>query len=221
MSGWLWLCVRMYPRRWRRRYERELVALIEDTGFGWREGLDLIAGGLTMRLTRLATLPLLAALAGAAIGTMFWQRTPVLHAASSTFTFEGTDWSQPDSPASRGLRDRLAAVTGSEDRRARTSVTIMETSPRATTFEIAVAARDEDVAKRELGELISATTEIAKEVTKSPESGLSSRLNPIRRERQPPTLVAIGALAGLSLGLLAVATRYAISRPGGNASVGD
>lgn len=43
MSGWVWLCVRVCPGRWPRRYERELVALIEDTGLGWREGLDLIA----------------------------------------------------------------------------------------------------------------------------------------------------------------------------------
>jgi hypothetical protein len=34
--------VRLYPRRWRERYEAEMLALIEDTGLDWRRGANVL-----------------------------------------------------------------------------------------------------------------------------------------------------------------------------------
>jgi hypothetical protein len=44
------LAARLYPRRWRARYGAELHALIDDVAPEWREVLDLVCGGLLMRI---------------------------------------------------------------------------------------------------------------------------------------------------------------------------
>ena len=36
--------VRLYPRRWRERYEVEILALIEDTGLDRRRAMNLLLG---------------------------------------------------------------------------------------------------------------------------------------------------------------------------------
>lgn len=43
------LLLRLYPRRWRERYEDELVALLDETGIGPREAADLVRGGVAER----------------------------------------------------------------------------------------------------------------------------------------------------------------------------
>ena len=41
MARWL---VRCYPRMWRRRYENEILALLDEAGTGWRQVADLAQG---------------------------------------------------------------------------------------------------------------------------------------------------------------------------------
>jgi len=50
MRNWIRLAARLYPARWRQRYGEELDALIEDSGEGWRDVLDVGVGGITMQL---------------------------------------------------------------------------------------------------------------------------------------------------------------------------
>jgi len=42
---------RLYPASWRRRYEAEFEALIEDASRDWRDVLDVLLGALKMQLT--------------------------------------------------------------------------------------------------------------------------------------------------------------------------
>lgn len=42
--------VRLYPARWRRRYEAEFDALLEDSKWGWRDLIDILRGAILMRL---------------------------------------------------------------------------------------------------------------------------------------------------------------------------
>jgi hypothetical protein len=42
---------RLYPASWRRRYEVEFEALIEDASRDWRDVLDVLLGALTMQIT--------------------------------------------------------------------------------------------------------------------------------------------------------------------------
>jgi len=79
------MLLRLYPRRWRARYEDEVLALVDDTGLDARRALDLsiAAGREWMRLIvgasatsgagmvlRAILLPLIAGVVIAALGTM-------------------------------------------------------------------------------------------------------------------------------------------------------
>ncbi len=50
MKWWMARLVRLYPRRWRERYEAELAALIEDSGADWRSAVDVVRGATLMQL---------------------------------------------------------------------------------------------------------------------------------------------------------------------------
>lgn len=47
------LLLRAYPAAWRKRYGDELLALMDETGFGPREALDLLRSGFRLRAARL------------------------------------------------------------------------------------------------------------------------------------------------------------------------
>jgi LPS O-antigen subunit length determinant protein (WzzB/FepE family) len=42
----------LYPAWWRRRYGRELEALLEDSGSGWRDVWDLFRGAMEMQMSK-------------------------------------------------------------------------------------------------------------------------------------------------------------------------
>jgi hypothetical protein len=44
----------LYPSRWRRRYGRELEALLEDSGSRWRDAWDLLRGAMQMQISKWA-----------------------------------------------------------------------------------------------------------------------------------------------------------------------
>lgn len=44
------LALALYPRSWRRRYEGEMHALLEDSGAGWQAVFDLVRGALAARM---------------------------------------------------------------------------------------------------------------------------------------------------------------------------
>lgn len=50
MTRWIVRLVRLYPSRWRERYEAELVSVIEESGADWRTALDVVRGATLMQL---------------------------------------------------------------------------------------------------------------------------------------------------------------------------
>lgn len=50
MKSLLRLYPMAYPRAWRERYGEEFAALLEDSGGGWRVVLDVVYGGMKMRM---------------------------------------------------------------------------------------------------------------------------------------------------------------------------
>lgn len=52
----LWL-TRVYPRQWRARYGHEFEVLLEDTDLKWRDLLDVIEGGVRIRMEQTTVEP--------------------------------------------------------------------------------------------------------------------------------------------------------------------
>ena len=71
-----WL-IRLYPSAWRRRYGSELEGLVEDSGAGWRDAVDILKGALSMQSVRwpviVAGFALLGALSGLGISFLLPQ----------------------------------------------------------------------------------------------------------------------------------------------------
>jgi hypothetical protein len=84
MSVLVRLAVKLYPSAWRRRYERELIALIDDAGADWRCLGDVLIGAVKMRLQTGALVVVGAACAGLLIGGLWSLTTPALYAATAT-----------------------------------------------------------------------------------------------------------------------------------------
>jgi hypothetical protein len=55
MKRWVSFAARLYPAGWRKRYEAEFAALLEDVRPGWHTLFDVSRGVLEMRLTNAAT----------------------------------------------------------------------------------------------------------------------------------------------------------------------
>ena len=70
------LAVCLYPAPWRRRYAREFEALLEDVGPGCGVLMNVIRGGLTMQMKRVAAIPVLCAVSGALAGGIIASRAP-------------------------------------------------------------------------------------------------------------------------------------------------
>jgi uncharacterized protein involved in exopolysaccharide biosynthesis len=84
MSRLLRIIVWLYPADWRRRYQCELEALLDDLPPGWPRFLDLFREAVTMRIQGLAALPVLCALTGTIAAAALAFQQPTLYAASAT-----------------------------------------------------------------------------------------------------------------------------------------
>jgi len=74
--------VRLYPSRWRKRYELELTTLVEDAGTRPFDLLDLFTGALKMQFS-FWNLPLALTLAGLAISTAAVEFVPKTYVAET------------------------------------------------------------------------------------------------------------------------------------------
>ncbi len=71
------LLIRLYPREWRQRYGVEFAGLLEESGVGWSEFLDVGWNAMKVRMqTKTARIPVLLGLAGLAIGSVVAYRMP-------------------------------------------------------------------------------------------------------------------------------------------------
>jgi signal peptidase I len=74
------IAILLYPRAWRDRYGEELAALVEDSGRGWLDVIDVTKGGIVMQLRNGRTL--------AAIGAALAAATVVVIVGSVLFSLE-------------------------------------------------------------------------------------------------------------------------------------
>jgi hypothetical protein len=86
----LWL----YPRRWRERYGREFDALLEQGAWNWTDYLDILKGGIFMRLTSWIRRPAwqtltLFVLLGAIAGAIATQIVQTEYVSSVTLEIQG------------------------------------------------------------------------------------------------------------------------------------
>jgi hypothetical protein len=87
-----------------------------------------------MQIKEFRTIPLLAALIGASLGTVVYLRSPALYASSSTIRLTGGSYADPNSESYRALFDRLSRVLRTTDARAATTVTVVEGVVRISHF---------------------------------------------------------------------------------------
>ena len=71
MRRLLHLVARLYPASWRARYGDEFHAVLDDVTPRWWDVLDVLRGGLTMRLVR-SRMPVMAVAFGLAGACVVW-----------------------------------------------------------------------------------------------------------------------------------------------------
>jgi len=78
-----WL-IRMYPSPWRRRYGKELEALVEDSNAGWRDVSDVLKGAVSMQSVRWPVIVGGCAALGALVGFATSFLLPQLYISSAS-----------------------------------------------------------------------------------------------------------------------------------------
>lgn len=201
------LVARLYPPAWRHRYAREFEALIDDLEPGWRELFDVMIGAITMQVRTLG-IPAILAVAGALAGGLVAMRMPQVYAASGTIRLAAGDVSGDGASLARQLQASLdAALDGSSDARAATSLTLLDGRSAHPTVQVTYENRDPIQAQRVAAKL---TAVLA---SGNPAAGLSAEvLESPRLPTSPegftyPTAASSGAVFGLVAGGLLVLFR--------------
>ncbi|HZB26084.1 MAG TPA: hypothetical protein VE379_08120 [Vicinamibacterales bacterium] len=200
------LALLLYPVAWRRRYGRELEALLEDAKPGPRGWLDLFTGALMMRLNTLRTIPIGCALAGAVIGAITTSWTPTVFGSSATILLNvGDDGSkQPHDiriPIERALQASAGTTRG-------TSVMLLRERKAAAqaTLTLTYVDRDPSQAQRVAEKLTAAILTEASGPAGSAKVVQAPALPVSPVERDYPTAATSGAGIGLAVGGLAFLT---------------
>ena len=195
------LALRLYPSAWRRRYGRELEALLEDLDPGWFEFADVLKGALIMRMRSLATVPVASMIAGALIGAVIAWQAPVMYASSATIRLpasaSGTD-------PGRESRSRLLSLERGmdvpPDRRRPTRVTVLMGPEGGSTLTVTYHHHNPAEAKR-------VTEQLATSITKTLASSTIVSAAEMPSSPVRPALasnVAFGSGCGLTVGTLAL-----------------
>lgn len=207
------LALGLYPRWWRRRYGRELAALVEDSMNGWTTVFDVARGALVMQMKLYRIIPLLAALTGASIATVLYVRAPGLYASSSTIRLTGSSVGDPKSEWSLILRERVAGAVPQADLRS-TSVVLMDSGSESALVRISHQAQSAETANQVTRKLVAAALG---------GSGLAATRGSVLEEEfradraRHPASIAFGAGLGAALGAAFVVVRRRTSGPGAEA----
>jgi uncharacterized protein involved in exopolysaccharide biosynthesis len=149
------LALGLYPQWWRRRYGRELEALVEDSATAWSDVFDIARGAFVMQSKNL-TVPLLAALIGASIGAVMSLRAPAMYAASSTIRFTGGSAADPNSGSSPAFLDGMLRALPTVGARAATSVVLTKSEGESRLVRISYTARNAKDAQEVVKQLVAA-----------------------------------------------------------------
>jgi capsular polysaccharide biosynthesis protein len=82
--------IQLYPASWRRRYEAELGALLEDVHCGWRTSFDVLKGAVAMHLCTCSSgkIVTFAALLGLLVALGLWCAMPNQYVSTSLLKIE-------------------------------------------------------------------------------------------------------------------------------------
>ena len=206
MKTWHRLVLRLYPFAWRRRYGRELEALLEDLEPGWFEFADVLKGALLMRMRTLAAVPVASMFTGALIGAVIAWQAPVMYASSATIRLPS---SAPGADDGRESRDRFfsleSALGKAEVSKPRTRIMVLA-DRKGSGSTLTVTYQDHNAAEaRRVTERLA--TAITAELTSAAiVSAAETPTAPVRRN--VACNVAYGSAGGLTAGTLALlATR--------------
>ena len=106
-----------------------------------------------MRIKDFGTIPLVAALIGASIGTVVYARAPALYESSSTIRFSG-NFADANSASSQAFRQNLARAVPAGEVQAATSVVLLASSDDSSVVRISHAARDAKAAQNVVKEIV-------------------------------------------------------------------
>jgi hypothetical protein len=198
------LAVRLYPARWRRRYEREFAALLDDVNPGWAELFDVMKGAVTMQIRTAGAIPVACTLIGVLGGGLMAFRSPEVFAASATIHLGQPD-APHEGPASFNMLEASVsrAVGQAGASKAATLVTMHGSDPRHMTVRVTYLDRDPDQAHRVAATLSDAITAEAKRRATGAEvlEGPDRPVSPVTPDYS--TSAAAGGAIGLLLGTLA------------------
>jgi hypothetical protein len=186
---------RLYPRRWRERYEREFDALLEDVDAGWREVLNIAYGAVTMQLKRAGVVALACAVVGAVISGAASLRMPETYASSATLRLPSTE-----DVFLRRAQQALAAESIDVKRRAAVTIEVpVDARTKSTMLTVRFADRDPEdvrqVAERILGSVLTA-------------NGIpSNSIWTVRTGPNRPMVTAVGGTVGFILGAVVIRLR--------------
>ena len=220
MKPLLHLLVCAYPRRWRERYGAELHALIDDLSPGWREVVDVVTGGIVMRM-RMSNVPLTAAwcgIIGAVVGGVGAFAAPARFESRGTMTALVVPATADPAVATRRLQAAFDTAVDSafgSDNAPRAAIAVTRT---ATANEIEVAYTDRDPRRaQEMAELLFARTIEANltlgETSRERSSGVQLKVNTPPNLPESPSrqyvvpLVGGGVGAGALLGAVVAFVR--------------
>ena len=204
------LALGLYPQWWRRRYGRELEALVEDSMHGWSTVFDVARGALVMQMKDFRIIPLLAALVGAFMATVLYVRAPALYASSSTIRLTGSSVGDPKAEWSLALRTSLADAVPTADLRS-ISVILMDSGSESALVRISHTAPSAEAADRVTRKLVAAALG---------GSGRAATRGTVLEEEVTaeraghPVWIPLGAAFGGGLGAAFVVLRRRTSGPG-------
>jgi hypothetical protein len=202
------IALTLYPRAWRRRYGRELEALVEDLDPSPRMFFDLLIGAVKMQIGTLKMMPLVGAAIGVACGVLVSSLAPDVYASSALIRLQTQN---EDAASSQIQRDVELSLDDPLDRgvgtRSRTSLALVEADGEHMLLRLTYTADAANEALRVVQLLTQAfvhgTRSRAREILDPANQGTSAR-------PEYATTTAFGAAIGLLAGaavLLIVARR--------------
>ena len=185
----------LYPASWRRRYARELSALLDDIEPGGRALADLLLEALTMRIATFRLIPVACALTGVLIAVAITASGPDVYASAATLRLSEADSANPQSSVAPALADVLnrAKDAGATAR----DVTVTLQGPDHRVVEVRSVNTDPARAHRVTEQLSSAlVSDVGAELL----AGATVPQTPVSRRYVLPGSLAAGV--GLGLGVV-------------------
>jgi hypothetical protein len=201
------LATRLYPAPWRERYGQEFEALLDDLDASWRDVLNVLMGGLAMRIMSISLVPVGLALVGVLAGAAISLATPGLYQSSGRLRLTANDSTSvrrmlnstfgPGSHSGVGVehanRIRIAVDKRAPKSQDGSTILFISTSDEDATKAQRVAQQLIGVVAKAVSTQVASTVPIQLETITAPTLAMS-------RSGHPAVFAATGGVVGLFLG---------------------